>query len=154
MSEKIWFAFYITCLALAVHKDYKAHLKSQETVEVTYWLCGKSRKRISLKTTKWNQTLHTLPGITVKSFKPNKPEELFFQKANVFEFADLIRVPYSEAAHKMDLIPEWTDKMDYACVYVKRYPSICNLFRGCVLWPLSVPFKGILHILNVNIHTN
>lgn len=154
MLQKIWVVIYLTCVALAIHKDYNTHFKTQETVQVTSRLCGKNEYRRIFKTTKWNQTLYMLPGITVKPFRPTKPEEAFFQKANVFEFADRIRVPYSEEAYKMDLVSEWNNKTDYVCLYVNRYPSICNLFRGCVLWPLSVPFKGVFYILNINIHTH
>jgi hypothetical protein len=133
-----YFLFYIIFLAYVAQKDYYSHQYGQKHVHVSAWICHKTKIIRFYRTKVWNETLFTLPGVYTTPSKPDKPIEYL-----LFSSWDIISVPYSDEAALMELHPSWKDKEDSVCFITEKPLSVCNLFEGCLFWPLFAPLKPV-----------
>jgi hypothetical protein len=120
--------------------DYDKHLQAQDHVQVSTWICYKTRPVKSVQTKQWNQTLFALPHVSTHPYKGHPPVDF------LFTWTDTIVIKYSDDAAKMRLHPEWDRQEDDLCLFVDDIWFVCNFFSGGVwwwLWPLIVPLKTI-----------
>lgn len=128
----------IIILAFVAQKDYHKYQYAKDHVSVFMWICSRT-KPISVERTRlWNESLFSLPGLRTHPYKGNKPIEA------LFTWSDTIVVPYSPEAAAMDLYPEWKDHS--LCFWVNDFNFMCNLFDGCLFWPLAAPFKFLFNL--------
>lgn len=146
MEGRLYFLIYIIFLAYVAQKDYYNHQYKQQHVHVREWICYKTKIIRYYQTKVWNDTLFTLPGVKTHLDIINKPIEALLPERNI------IMVPYSEEAELLDVRSDWKDKEDSLCFIIDEPLSICNLFDGCLFWPLFAPLKlvGWLFLLMFN----
>lgn len=136
MEGRLYFLVYIIFLAYVAQKDYYNHQYKQQHVHIAKWICSKTRKINSYQTKQWNTTLFTLPGIQIHLNGKHCLTEYLLSPDHIIE------IPYSEEAKTL-LGDDWKDKEDTLCFMMETPLSICNLFDGCLFWPLVAPLKPL-----------
>ena len=138
MKGREYFLFYIIILAYVAQMDYYYHQYKQQHVYIGAWICHKNTTILrSYQTKIWNKTLFTLPGVKTHLYTFDESIEHLFSPKYIIE------VPYSDEAALLWIYPNWNDKEDSVCLFILEPLSVCNLFEGCLFWPLFAPFKPV-----------